>query len=167
MFCIFFEYFVDKFGRWRGEISRKRVGRLLEKLNFQAVINSAASAASPTAWELHGSARPTGNGGTTRTAGRRIGSGDGFGARSHAASGRAPMQIPSRRGGCASSRLDHGLMNHYIKGPKKKGSKRQFFDYFLAFFPYIWPVAGPNIAKKGRFVAKIGEGGSTNPFWNF
>ena len=27
------------------------------KLNFQAVIKSAASAASPTAWELHGSAR--------------------------------------------------------------------------------------------------------------
>ena len=27
-----------------------------KKLNFQAVIKSAASAASPTAWELHGSA---------------------------------------------------------------------------------------------------------------
>ena len=25
----------------------------------------------------------------------------------------------------------------------------QFFDYFLAFFPYIWPLARPNIAKKG------------------
>ena len=53
---------------------------LFWKLNFQAVIKSAASAASPTAWELHGSARATGDGGTTGTAGRRIGSGDGFGA---------------------------------------------------------------------------------------
>ena len=31
----------------------------MEKLNFQVVIKSAASAASPTAWELHGSARTT------------------------------------------------------------------------------------------------------------
>ena len=33
-----------------------RPGRGSLKLNFQAVIKSAASAASPTAWELHGSA---------------------------------------------------------------------------------------------------------------
>ena len=60
------------------------------KLNFQAVIKSAASAASPTAWELHGSApRPSP---TSRS--RRPG---------------AAMQLPSRRGGCTSSRLDHGL----------------------------------------------------------
>ena len=50
----------------------------------------------------------------------------------------------------------------YIKGPKS-----QFFEYFLAVFPYIWPLAGPNIAKKGLVVTKIGEGGSTKPFWNF
>ena len=30
---------------------------LVKRPNFQAVIKSAASAASPTAWELHGSAR--------------------------------------------------------------------------------------------------------------
>ena len=58
----------------------KRFGKGLGKLDFQAVIKSAASAASPTAWELHGSARATGNGGTTGTAGRRTGSRDGFGA---------------------------------------------------------------------------------------
>ena len=27
--------------------------------------------------------------------------------------------------------------------------KRQFFDYFLAVFLYIWPLARPNIAEKG------------------
>ena len=33
-----------------------------------------------------------------------------------------------------------------------KRSKRQFFEYFLAFFLYIWPLAGPNIAKRvGRY----------------
>ena len=40
------------------------------------------------------------------------------------------------------------------QGPKrpKKGPKRLFFNifcYFLAVFPYIWPLAGPNIPKKG------------------
>ena len=63
---------------------------LVLKLNFQAVIKSAASAASPTAWELHGSARTSASAGGRRLRG-------------------APMQLPSRRGGCASSRLDHDL----------------------------------------------------------
>ena len=35
----------------------ERVWEGFGKLDFQAVIKSAASAASPTAWELHGSAR--------------------------------------------------------------------------------------------------------------
>ena len=61
---------------------------------------------------------------------------------------------PSRRGGCASSRLDHGLkveLDPYIKGPKKTIFP-SFFYYFFVVFPYIWPLAGPNIAKKvGRY----------------
>ena len=63
-------------------------GFLVEKLNFQAVIKSAASAASPTAW----GAPDDGVGRTTEQD-----SDDGSG------------RSPSRRGGCASSRLDHGL----------------------------------------------------------
>ena len=31
----------------------------------------------------------------------------------------------------------------------RMGPKKQFFDYFLAVFPYIWPLARPNIAEKG------------------
>ena len=63
---------------------------LWKKLNFQAVIKSAAGAASPTAWELHGNAMTTASAGRQRPRG-------------------APMQLPSRPGGCASSQLDHGL----------------------------------------------------------
>ena len=54
----------------------------------------------------------------------------------------------------------------YIKSPKKAKIHR-FFKYVFDLFPNIWPLAGPNIAKKGLAVTKIGEGGSTNPFWDF
>ena len=63
---------------------------LVRKPNFQAVIKLAASAASPTAWKLHGSAPKPSPASRSRRPG-------------------APMQLPSRRGGCASSRLDHSL----------------------------------------------------------
>ena len=44
-------------------------------------------------------------------------------------------------------------------------------NIFFAFFPYIWLLAGPNIAKKGGAVAKTGggrfhncDGGSADTF---
>ena len=49
----------------------------------------------------------------------------------------------------------------------KKAMFLLFFHDFSVIFPYIWPLAGPNIAKKGGFVTKTGEGWSTNPFWDF
>ena len=40
-----------------------------------------------------------------------------------------------------------------------KGTKRQFFDYFFAVFPYIWPLARPNIAKREPLLwKKLREG---------
>ena len=67
-----------------GKSFGKGLGRFWKKLNFQAVIKSAASAAS---LDLQGSPRTT----------ARLADGRGSGA---------PLQI---QGGCASSRLDHGL----------------------------------------------------------
>ena len=37
--------------------------------------------------------------------------------------------------------------NPYIKGPKRQFFHR-FFSIFSAVFPYIWPLAQPNIAEK-------------------
>ena len=37
----------------------------------------------------------------------------------------------------------------FLTGKGPKSQKKQFFDYFLVVFPYIWPLARPNIAKKG------------------
>ena len=78
------------FGKFGAVLRVLELFCLLWKLNFQAVIKSAASAASPIAWGEPG---------------RRLRlAGDGFGWRA-TASGLSP----SNRGGCASSRLDHGL----------------------------------------------------------
>ena len=85
-------------------------------VKFQAVIKSAASAASPKAKSREGSSRgapgrrgSVGRGRTTdriRTTER--GSGDGSGA---------PLDLGSLDlGGCASSRLDHGLKFYVIRG---------------------------------------------------
>ena len=41
------------------------------------------------------------------------------------------------------------------------GPKKATFAYLLSFFPYIWPLAGPNIAKKIGAVAKTGGAAST------
>ena len=53
----------------------------------------------------------------------------------------------SARGGCASSRLDHGLkveLDPYIKGPK-----RQFFIYFFIIVLVIfWNYTGLGAANK-------------------
>ena len=76
-------------------------GLQAEKLDFQAVIKLAASAVSPTAW-----------GAPRRRSGKQ-----------KAASGRSP----SRRGGCASSRLDHGLkvqlFPKHAQNMRKTGAK--------------------------------------------
>ena len=36
--------------------------------------------------------------------------------------------------------------------------KGQFFDYFFAFFPYIWPLARPNIAKREAAIEEKAPG---------
>ena len=78
---------------------------LFQKLNFQAVIKSAASAASPTAW---GAPRAV-----VRIPFRRP---------SDPVVPPSPVvrRSPSRRRGCASSRLDHGLK---VKLPKTQFSE--------------------------------------------
>ena len=73
---------------------------LVRKPDFQAVINSAASAASPTAWGAPDD-------------GARWGS-------------------PSNRGGCASSRLDHGLK---VKLSKPAFPKFRIFQTLPKSFP--------------------------------
>ena len=89
---------------------------LVEKVNFEAAIKSAAGAASPTAWELHGSApKPS-----LASRSRRPG---------------APMQLPSRQGGCASSRLDHGLKVELF--PQER----------LPFVQYLAPLGAKHFKK--------------------
>ena len=40
--------------------------------------------------------------------------------------------------------------------------------YIFGLFPsYIWPLAGPNIAKKDGPLRELARGGSANPFWDF
>ena len=46
----------------------------------------------------------------------------------------------------------------YIKGPKRQFFLH-FFTIFSAVFPYIWPLAGPNIAEKGwPLLGRVWEG---------
>ena len=49
----------------------------------------------------------------------------------------------------------------------QKGPKRQFFVYFLDVFPYIWPLAGPNIAKKGGPLQALARGDRQTHFGTF
>ena len=57
--------------------------------------------------------------------------------------------LPVRPSGDGRCRLEdlHRARSLY-KGPKK-AIFPPFFTIFSAFFPNIWPLAGPNIAKKG------------------
>ena len=52
-----------------------------------------------------------------------------------------------------------------------KGQKRQFFLHFFtifsAVFPNIWPLAGPNIAKKGGSLQKLARGDRQTHFGTF
>ena len=41
-----------------------------------------------------------------------------------------------------------------------------FFDLFCIFSKYL-AASAAKYREKGGFVAKTGEGGSTDPFWNF
>ena len=34
---------------------------------------------------------------------------------------------------------------------------QSFLNIFAAFFPDIWPLAGPNIAKKGGLLKRVGR----------
>ena len=53
--------------------------------------------------------------------------------------------------GVAPMMADTMAETHFSHHPPTMppAQKRQFFDYFLAVFLYIWPLAGPNIAEKG------------------
>ena len=77
---------------------------LVEKLNFQAVIKSAASSASRKPKSREGSSRGVQD--------------DGFGWRATASGHSSGASFPGfgLPGGCASSRLDHGLKFYVIWG---------------------------------------------------
>ena len=45
------------------------------------------------------------------------------------------------------------LQSHLLD--PKKAKIHRFFAIFSAFFPNIWPLAGPNIAKKGGPLQKL------------
>ena len=76
------------------------------------------------------------------------------------------MKLTGREG-CAGLRRENfgipDIQKVETQTSDKKHKKMYFFDYFLAFFPYIWSLAGPTIAKKGLAVAKIGEGWIDKP----
>ena len=48
----------------------------------------------------------------------------------------------------------------------QKAKKTSIFNIIYAFFPNIWPLAGPNI-EKGGVVTSTGDGRSTDTFWDF
>ena len=54
----------------------------------------------------------------------------------------------------------------YIKGPKKAKIHR-FFAYFFGLFSKYLAPSGAKYCGQGGFVTKIGEGGSTDTFWDF
>ena len=58
------------------------------------------------------------------------------------------------------------MQNPYIKRPKKANFHR-FFYIFSAVFPNIWPLAGPNIAKKGGPLQKLARGDRQTHFGTF
>ena len=50
---------------------------------------------------------------------------------------------------------------------QKKAKIHRFFAIFSAFFPNIWPLAGPNIAKKGWPLQKLVRGDRQIHFGTF
>ena len=51
--------------------------------------------------------------------------------------------------------------------PQKKPIFHRFFAIFSTFFPNIWPLAGPNIAKKGGPLQKLARGDRQTHFGTF
>ena len=49
----------------------------------------------------------------------------------------------------------------------QKGNFSSIFYIFSAFFPNIWPLAGPNIAKKGWPLQKLARGDRQTHFGTF
>ena len=58
------------------------------------------------------------------------------------------------------------LLDPYIKS-KKKANFHRFFAIFSLFFPNIWPLAGPNIAKRGGPLQKLVRGDRQTHFGTF
>ena len=58
-------------------------------------------------------------------------------------------------------RPDYG--DPYIKGPKRQ-FVLHFLTIFSTFFPYIWPLAGPNIAEKGAAIVEKALGSLRDGF---
>ena len=52
-------------------------------------------------------------------------------------------------------------------GKPKKSKINRFLNIFSAFFPNIWPLAGPNIAKKGGPLQKLARGDRQTHFETF
>ena len=48
-----------------------------------------------------------------------------------------------------------------------KGAKTRIFLILSAFFPYTWPLAGPNIARKGGPLQKLARGDRQTHFGTF
>ena len=65
--------------------------------------------------------------------------------------GKRRLQAPETRIWTPEGALDR---ISYIKGPKRQFFLH-FFTIFSAVFPNIWPLAGPNIAKKGGPLQKL------------
>ena len=51
--------------------------------------------------------------------------------------------------------------------PCPKNSFSSIFYYFFGLFSKYVAPSGAKYREKGWAVAKTGEGGSTNPFWDF
>ena len=49
----------------------------------------------------------------------------------------------------------------------KKNKNPSMFCYFVTLFLKYLAPSGAKYCEKGWAVTKTGEGGSTNPFWNF
>ena len=56
------------------------------------------------------------------------------------------------RGACTVVSDDKPALLHAVCKKPKKAIFPLFFHDFFAVFPYIWPLAGPNIAEKGAAI---------------
>ena len=70
------------------------------------------------------------------------------------------------RGVIGSKRLELLTFGNDKVQKAQKGKIDRFY-YFLYFFPNIWPLAGPNIKKKGRPFRKLARGDRQTHFGTF